>query len=246
MKLGIFGDSYAEAQKNSRGGNFQYPGWPELLNEMYHPELYENHAKGGTSVWWSYQEFLKHYKKFDHIIFVHSLYHRWPHLPEELVGFHGDLVGNIYTQMKQFKDVYLKLFTQNLTEFICKNVAKDIEKRCIDSNIKLIHIFIDLEEITTKNEHFHFPIIINFGAPSLKELVTIDCKIHTLHNYLMFTGTSDIRTCHMNPDNNKLVANLIKQVYTDNIKKIDFEKSIYVNKPKVNAIVDEIYKNKGR
>jgi len=239
MKLGIFGDSYSETQKNTWGGDRDYPGWTELLVETYQPELYENHARGGTSAWWSYQKFLEHYKKFDHIIFVHSFRHRWPYLPDEFIGRHGD-IGGSHNSMKPFKGINHMLFTDELSTFICKNIAHSIEKHCNEYGITLLHIFVEnANEIL--DDTLKSPAIVNFSHPSFTELVTLKGKTYILADKITGLDTPDFRTCHMSPKNNKIVANLIKKMYNENIKLMDFKNSVYFNMIASDEVTDALY-----
>ena len=59
LKVGIFGDSYADPIRHGHD-NFRELdaiGWPNLLKNNYEVGL---HALAGSSIYYSYQEFLKH------------------------------------------------------------------------------------------------------------------------------------------------------------------------------------------
>ena len=64
IKVGIFGDSYADPIRHGHD-NFRELddiGWPNLLRNKYEVGL---HAEPGSSIYYSYQEFLKHHEKYD-------------------------------------------------------------------------------------------------------------------------------------------------------------------------------------
>ena len=64
MKIGIFGESFADHQTNNIGES-----WVSLLQKEPGHEI-TAHAIPGASQYWIYKEFLKHYQKYDKIIFV--------------------------------------------------------------------------------------------------------------------------------------------------------------------------------
>jgi hypothetical protein len=76
LKVGIFGDSYADPIRHGHD-NFRELdaiGWPNLLKNNYEVGL---HALAGSSIYYSYQEFLKHHEKYDKIVFVVTDPIRW-------------------------------------------------------------------------------------------------------------------------------------------------------------------------
>jgi hypothetical protein len=69
LKVGIFGDSYADPIRHGHD-NFRELddiGWPNLLQNNYEVGL---HAIAGSSIYYSYQEFLKHHEKYDKIVLL--------------------------------------------------------------------------------------------------------------------------------------------------------------------------------
>lgn len=64
MKIGIYGDSFAEILKNKHGAHC----WVYRLLEQY-PDS-ENLSRSGTSLFWSYDVLLQTYQRFDKIIFL--------------------------------------------------------------------------------------------------------------------------------------------------------------------------------
>lgn len=65
--IGIFGDSFADPNHgHDEFPDMKYNGW------MYHLKNYvpEIHARGGTSVYSSFKNFLKHHEKYDRVIFL--------------------------------------------------------------------------------------------------------------------------------------------------------------------------------
>ena len=87
MKIGIFGDSYADINcPDINCHDADSKPWPEIIETMMGAEA-EFHAQSSTSMWYSYQKFLKNYKKFDNIVFCYTDYNRWQSITDpELVG----------------------------------------------------------------------------------------------------------------------------------------------------------------
>ena len=69
MNIAIFGDSFADSSINRD----KFTSQTTYLSNDYN---IKNFAKAGTSLWWSYEKFIKNYEKFDTIIFVATGYGR--------------------------------------------------------------------------------------------------------------------------------------------------------------------------
>lgn len=69
MKLAIFGDSFADDQffKNEYKNNDT--SWVDVIRNSRKYEV-SNFSEKGASLWWCYQQFLKHHSNFEKIIFL--------------------------------------------------------------------------------------------------------------------------------------------------------------------------------
>ena len=65
--LGIFGDSYADPATGST--NLEQLAWPNLLRDCYTVDIY---ALGGSSVWYSYNQFIQHHHRYKQVIFLET------------------------------------------------------------------------------------------------------------------------------------------------------------------------------
>lgn len=74
--LAIYSDSWADPLVRDPS-EMDNKAWSEMLSDEYNVT---NFARGGTSIYYSYQKFLETYKDFDKIIFVVTDYYRWFHL----------------------------------------------------------------------------------------------------------------------------------------------------------------------
>jgi hypothetical protein len=66
VRIGIYGDSFADTTENDS----QIFAWFNLLPEYLPNCTTESYGLGGTSVYFSYNEFLRTYKNFDYVIFL--------------------------------------------------------------------------------------------------------------------------------------------------------------------------------
>lgn len=73
MKLAVFGDSFAPVQKSIPGIPF---GWWSLLKEKLNCDELACFGMGGSSVYYSYKNFLEYHSKYDKIIFLMTSYRR--------------------------------------------------------------------------------------------------------------------------------------------------------------------------
>lgn len=81
MKIAIYGDSFADPNVcnfhlTTNGVNV---GWPDLLKQKYEVDVF---ARGGTSVYYSYDNFKKTHQNYDKVIFLLTDSRRWPYLFE--------------------------------------------------------------------------------------------------------------------------------------------------------------------
>ena len=76
LKVGIFGDSYADPISHGHDNfkDMDKLGWPNLLKSNYEVGL---HGKTGSSIFYSYQQFLKYHEQYDKIVFVVTNPERW-------------------------------------------------------------------------------------------------------------------------------------------------------------------------
>jgi predicted CopG family antitoxin len=218
MKLGVFGDSFADPRSFNERGNF---AWPVLLLKDLKLSGKDCYALRGTSHWWSYEQFLKNYKKYDTIVFVHTTAIRWPHLPDAETGRHwliggksdfGDIDELTSPLLKQINPYYVDIFSDELLNFISHNIYKSVNQICADNGIQLINIMPFKNEYETEN--YGFPILTGLTAISWNERVVVNDTRYTIVEALQLVN--DIREhsryCHLNKSNNRSLSELIKDL----------------------------------
>jgi hypothetical protein len=202
MKIGIFGDSYADGNPQT----YNSSGWPHMLKDNYKDVTF--HGLAGTSVWWSRNLFLEHYKNYDVIIFSFTSNNRWPYLPKHLDGSQWN-IGYVEESKSDFLNVvnpyFWELFPDDLNDYINTSIYKDIVKLCKENNKYLIAVipFDHNYDIHTTD----FPCITGLDNLSHREQLEIDGQlIGTIKMFSKTEGFIDIRTCHLSPDNNRIIS----------------------------------------
>lgn len=229
MKLGIFGDSFADINIDKK---LEWPenfGWPYLLSKHLNCET-DFHARCGTSTWYSYEKFLETYTDYTHIVFTYTYQWRWPYLPEHMGKNHWLYDSNIIMSMNhidddtkrdlcKLADVYQTVYNERLLEFISKGVVQKVNKICKINNIKLVNVFVDNNIDFRPNfdrEDLLFSTLEDLYHISKQELINVKGKNYTMQEICSDLGKMDCRYCHLYPENNRIVANKILELFDTN------------------------------
>jgi hypothetical protein len=212
-------------------------GWPRVLAKLYNREIVDrpnvegqfgNYAMGGSSHWYSYEQFLQNYKKHDVIVFSHTNCERWPATKPGIEGKAWNIGHAPDPDMDIINKFRKDIFPSNLLQFIGLNILKDVIQKCEEENIYLINIFPfpnDYELPKTK-----FPIIHNLDYISHHE----ETRYHNHYPKVNYGWTGryrkffdfrnkefiptvminnaihfDHRQCHFNCKNNRRFANIL-------------------------------------
>lgn len=246
MELGIFGDSYAAFDDIS---DTCLP-WPRILANLCNTHgKFGRFSMGGSSHWYSYENFIKNYKDYEVIVFSHTNSERWPCTKPGIEGkaFNiGYLPDKDMDEINKFrKDV----FSSSLLQFISLNIFKEVNQRCREKGIYLINIFPFNDDYEIPETEF--PIIKYLDRISHMEETRHrdfaawakhqnhhpknDLGIRNKYNRLWYGKTDfhptgminnmlgrDLRECHFNCKNNKRFAHLLY----DMIEKKEYHKLI--------------------
>lgn len=216
--IGFFGDSWIDTY-----GDTTY-SWPSIVAKLLSKKA-DYYGKSGTSHWYAYQTFLKHYKKYDTIVFSHTSYTRWPSLPNSEGLRHWD-TGQVdakdsSTLMKLLNQNYMELFPNELLSFLCQNIYNDINKKCLKENIQLINVI----PYSTPYDHgdSEYVRITNLNKISSIEESILDGKRRNTLDWVAKKQIIDPRFCHFNLKNNEKLGHLIYDIIKSNVrnKKID-------------------------
>jgi hypothetical protein len=203
--VAIFGDSFADPT----WVNNDYLSWPELLTEQYDVT---NYAMTGTSLWWSYNLFLEHYKKYDKCIFVVTVPGR---IHIESTDKHLNLNPNTWPVWDGIPigELYFRLFYSEKRE-------------------TCFHKFMVNDILTADNV-----LVIPAFSESVPELKSWSlchfADIELYHYGLVHPGSNENRKCHLSIENNQMVYNKITTAIAvgDKILQLSKEDFVVPTKP---------------
>lgn len=221
--IGIFGDSFASVDRPI------LRSWTGLLDEIMQ-EGYVCYGEPSTSIWWSYEIFLKNYKKFDKIVFTYSHYSRWSYLPEHLADLSMIRPSNIFGGFEKYKDnskqkyvdILLKahplLYSEELQLFTYQNIFNSVNKICKENNIQLINLMpFEHDSGSPRGPYYGKILYINLSQATG---VCLTGLVEIAHREVSRVSIPDTRASHLSPDDNQHLAEIIAENFNDNQPKI--------------------------
>lgn len=233
--IGIFGDSFASGEHEPDPSRH---GWPRFFAQLLN-EQFVNEAQPSTSIWWSYERFLKNHKKYDKIVFTYSHYSRWSYLPEHLAklslirprGIRNSpgIDSHHDESLKKYVDILLKahpiLYSDELQLFTYQNIFNSVNKLCRENNIKLVNLMpFEHNSMGTSKFREMYINTSNATGTCLTNLVDISRneaidKHNVFHHDLFMGAPVDKRASHISLENNKVLASIITETfYSDKIE----------------------------
>ena len=209
MKLAIFGDSYADINPD-----YTYMGWPNLLKQ--HSKNTYIKSLSGTSLWWSYQHFLRYIKnnKPDCIIFCYTNPYRWSALPEGMErscwNIHNVKNSGFNSTLETLNQYYFDIFPMELSDFIAVQAFKEVNAYCEKNGIYLINVLcFNFKRLFTYPTRF--PIFNDIDSVSRLERIHFrNGEYSMLEIFDNFDVPKvDPRICHLNDKNNRRFADIL-------------------------------------
>lgn len=222
MKLGIFGDSFADDTTVYNKQKKHNKTWMKFLSESMECD-YFCWGTSGTSVWRAYDLFTQTYGQYSHIVFTYSSLNRIHHLPDHLQflsyvksfeNAYDTIAGISESEKKPFLDAvenYFEYFhSEKLDLFVYQSVFDKVNSVCDHEGIKLLNNF-PFEMLYGEDRIIDTFSSIGscfFGGLEISnsELTTMEDK--NFPNKFMSLG--DNRPCHMSQENNKILAELFR------------------------------------
>jgi hypothetical protein len=218
MKLGIFGDSYADINcPNVSLHDDDSQPWPKILESLMNADS-EFFGVSSTPLWFSYQLFLQNYKKFDNIVFCYTEYNRWNSISNpEFIGlstikFKEQLVHlqnkdkNFIDAAKKLVEVHPILDSKEFNLFVYQTIFDNVNTICKTNNIKLVNLM--PFDVFRK---LAIDISNNSGAS-----ITGIHDVGIREPYKIQADGIDGRYCHLSSDNNKRLAKMINDLWETN------------------------------
>jgi virulence-associated protein VapD len=217
IKVGIFGDSYADCVERDSSNaitSINYIGWPNILANDSSLDV-ENYAKNCTSIFYSYKKFYEHRDKFDTIIFVITQGSRLYFSNEDILISNlstiEQLIKNLnlqsqphslkYKQYLAAKMYYEYLHEPEFSDYVRDKLIEDIINICKIENKKLILIPAFSEDI--KN--------IKYFNVSLDKITIGELKSQFGRTDYVIEKHKN-RACHLSKTNNEILARLLTEI----------------------------------
>lgn len=195
MKIAIYGDSFAvDSSKNPRK-----LGWVDHLSKKYN---ITNYAKQGSSLYYSYKEFLRTQAYYDKIIFLVTNFGRLyvpnadqPHIPG-LYNAKKYLRESIYDKEKYQAaiDFFLHLQNDNYESDIHRLILKEI------TNLRPNELYVPC---------FGQSLISDWKFCTMMDIQLIDFQFYKIDPTAFGESAIELRNCHMNDENNFIFYNKI-------------------------------------
>jgi len=204
MKIAIYGDSYGSHRIDNIDGDAFDRGlsWPELLSKDHQVT---NFSEGASSLFYSYQHFIKHHQDFDYNIFLVTQLHRLL-VPR---NYHGEVYKHVipekYKDEMNEKDYRDDAFLENQEhDIIFHNLMVDNIRR-LNPNTLLIPTFPSSLDNAPGNSLFDIFILEKENVPLLNylpinKIVKDDISEHYYEDY---------KKCHLIEDNHIILYNKI-------------------------------------
>jgi hypothetical protein len=214
MKIGIFGDSFADSGDHKCKHKLnQTLAWPEILGQQYDVE---NYAVSGSSFFYSVGQFNKHHSKYDKIVFVVTGFDRFEF---------NSYVESVCDSFSLRKFMHFRNLTS--IEFELENLKKTDVNPIIKSALEAAKNYYIYINDDNRNMYLHnlmlddvlrtrpdTIVIPAFGHSFPGKRIPIAMadiqSMENIHwNYDTFDQIDkmDIRYCHMTSENNEIFAN---------------------------------------
>jgi hypothetical protein len=218
MKIGVFGDSFADRFMYRVNGGIADESWLQYLEDQGHHV--EGYGLSGTSTWYSFEKFLVLHEYMDAIVFVYSHYGRIHSMPKQYIPF-ASFTHRVeeLAELRRFKarasedreNIMTIVKAANLTSnstfdlFVQHKIFEEVNKLCREKNIKLVNILPFEDEDSIKD----FELKSAHGD-CLYDLIPVVDKEMEIQN-----GT-DPRQCHLSLENNTILGKVIVESLNSN------------------------------
>lgn len=230
MKIAIYGDSWASEGLHEP---HKYLGWPEILAKQPEYKI-TNFSVSGSSLYFSYKEFLENHKNYDLNIFLITSYGRLyvksiPEIYKNKTSKHMSNLTNLINKKRQLTDFPLDPIIKNQVTKIYDALEKYYEYIQDDDYDKLIDQALVHHAKSISTNTIFIPCFPGYEEFSLIEVFTMENDSmganekyfsKGIHMNTVVNGKvlNDARVCHMTKRNNELFAEkLIKAIKENNL-----------------------------
>jgi len=231
MKIGIFGDSYADIVHCPQN-LFTQTAWPSLLAKPYDVD---NHSISGSSLEWSFNELINcNHKKYSHIIFIASESTRLTvhedyksllqdyemHIPS--FPFVNKINSKFYRKeiapvAKKYREYFVNKWLNANRSLVYTKYLRDM----FGKKILIINGFNSNSNLYANNE---LPLQ---AAYHIESLAIFNTKFPEIDGFI------DRRACHFSDENNKMLYDkIVKWLHTGKFKLTERDVVTEIKDPK--------------
>lgn len=199
--LAIFGDSHSYIPNLTNS----IESWPSRLFEKYKGD---NYSLYGTSLWYSFDLFLKNYHKYTNVVFVYTSANRIHVLPPHLASwafmtfeqpFIDMMDKNDLAAMKKVWAAHRYIQNIEFDQYIYQKIFDDVNDICLKNNINLVNILpyenAGLEELCNPLDLSKMSGSCITGIRFVSDNEHLQPHPHEI----------DQRFCHLSNENNKIL-----------------------------------------
>lgn len=204
MKLGIFGDSYSTMPESGIGTLSEDVPWMTLAKQQLSCSM-KTHSLQGTSLWFSFEKFMKYHDKYTHIVFCYTEASRVNYMPAHLAQYsvfkEASDINHTYISASDADELSVIInaqkigYNHHLDLFIYQHIFEKINEICFSKNIKLTNLITTPNPLDLRNKQGD--CLLNLGKVSSKESILSSSLYH------------DNRCCHLSKENNIVLADII-------------------------------------
>lgn len=219
MKIAVFGDSYAETYDKCN-----ILGWVDVLKTKNNDYEITNYSKSCTSLWWSYEEYLKHHNSFDKILFIVTSFGR---LTNKVFDEHYANMQNVEYRIKieenkknknselirllhSAKDYFIHFQNFKQERFLHEKIVEELIK---NEKVIIIPAFFDSRKYQT--------IFKN----SLIDITRKELKVN--FNSDVYIPETSYRANHLSEKNNQILAEKVHEIIQGTCSSISLDDFIF-------------------
>jgi hypothetical protein len=209
MKIGIFGDSYADEVAMN---HTQYDCWVEILRKKYYPDL-TCHARSGSSLYYSLNKLKQHHNDYDKVIFIVTGAGRFE-LPNyiDFMGqddIHLRHIPNLATAENTLAKIFNYISPEVKTAYEAAvayyKYLQDIERD------KFVHDLMKEQIIKIRPD----AVVVDITDPTGRSTTLIDISMQEVIGAglppTIFVEKQDTRRCHLSQRGNEVLAEKMHQ-----------------------------------
>ena len=176
MKLGIFGDSFATIPEPALHTLIEDVPWMTLVKQHLVCSM-KVHSLQGTSLWFSFEKFMKYHAKYTHIVFCYTDPSRINYMPVHLATHsvvrevsdidHTHTPPGDVAELLAIINAQKIAYNSQLDLFIYQQIFEKINEICFSKNIKLVNLITTNATLDLTNRQGD--CLLNLGLLSSKE-----------------------------------------------------------------------------